>query len=231
MEDRLTLNGTEMIQKVVCIGDSITEGYGISEDSSAPYPAQLQSILGEKYRVYNQGLSCTCVTNRKLNGRTVGMPYVLQEQWKESLAIKGDIYVVTLGGNDAQNGYNEEENHPDEYNDVYAFRRYFREDYLWMMQKIREAAPNALIFSVSPVPVMECIWRKHQQIYLLDVLAKQKKIWEENPWMIPVDAQSVFMEIDYGERIKLYQNDRLHLSREGAGLLAKTIAETIKKHA
>lgn len=153
MEERLTLNGTETIKKVVCIGDSITEGYGLSEDSSAPYPAQLQSMLGEKYRVYNQGLSCTCVTNRKLNGRTVGMPYVLQEQWKED--------------------------HPDEYNDVYAFRKYFREDYLWMMQKIREAVPNALIFSVSPVPVMECIWRKHQQIYLLDVLAKQKKIWEE----------------------------------------------------
>ena len=227
MENRLKSDGTKKVWKVVCIGDSITEGYGISEDPSAPYPAQLQRMLGENYQVFNQGLSCTCVTNRKLNGRTVGMPYVLQDKGQEALALKGDIYVVTLGSNDAQNGYNEEEDHPDEYNDVYAFRKYFAEDYLWMMRKIREEVPEALIVSVSPVPVMECIWRKHQQIYLLDILAKQKKIWEENPWMVTIDAQKVFMEIDYGERCGLYQKDRIHLSRAGAEVLARTIAEGI----
>lgn len=226
MEEKLTLSGTKKAWKVVCVGDSITEGYGLA-DPSEYYPAQLQRMLGDGYQVFNQGLSCTCVTNRKLNGRTVGMPYVLQEQWQEALALKGDIYVVTLGANDASNGYNEEEDHPDEYNNVYAFRKYFQEDYLWMMNKIREEVPGAMIVSVNPVPVMECIWRKHQQIYLLDILAKQKQIWDENPWMITIDAQKVFMEIDYDERCGLYQQDRIHLSREGAELLARTIAEGI----
>lgn len=221
------MNGTKKVKKVVCIGDSGTEGYGISEDSTAPYPAQLQRILGEGYQVINEGLSCTCTINRKKDGRTVGMPYVLQENWKRALEEKADIYVVMLGSNDAQNGYNEEENHPDEYNDVFAFRSCFTEDYKNLIGQLQKNAPNAVIFSVSPLPVMESIWRKHQQIYLLDILKQLYQIWADVPELVPVDVQKAFMNLDYAERKRLYQADNTHPSRLGAGLIAECIGNAI----
>lgn len=82
--------------KVVCIGDSITEGYGV-EAVPGPYPEQLKRMLGEGFQVYNQGVSCTCTTCRRLHGRIVGLPYILEKKWEEALSIPGDIYIVMLG--------------------------------------------------------------------------------------------------------------------------------------
>lgn len=213
----------------MCIGDSVTEGYGISQDATAPYPAQLQMILGEGYQVVNEGLSCTCTINRKRDGRTVGMPYVLQENWSRALEEKADIYVVMLGSNDAQNGYNEEEDHPDIYNDVFAFRSCFTEDYMKMIRELQKNVPGARIVSASPLPVMESIWRKHQQIYLLDILRQLYQIWEKVPELVTADVQSAFMDLDYGERRGLYQADNTHPNRQGAGLIAQCIGKAILK--
>lgn len=228
MDNAWKLNGTKRAIRVVCIGDSITEGYGISDDCLGPYPAQLQKKLGSDFIVYNQGVSSTCSINRSLNGRRVGMPYVLEKKWNEALEIPGDIYVVMHGTNDAQNGYSEEMDSPDPYNDVYAFREFFREDYSKMLNEIRIRRPKAAVFSVKPVPVSDhCLWRKHQQIYLEDILERLDVIWMENPWLHTVDAQSVFLEIPAGERKELYQEDGLHPSKKGSALIAETIGNAI----
>ena len=39
--------------RVICIGDSITEGYGLGDDPSVYYPSVLQELLGEDYEVFN----------------------------------------------------------------------------------------------------------------------------------------------------------------------------------
>lgn len=221
------MNGMEKMLKVICIGDSITEGFGIDTDVSGPYPAQLQRMLGEDYQVFNQGVSCTCTIKRLKDVRPVGMPYVQEKKWKEALEIAGDIYVVMLGTNDAQDGYNEEENRTDPQNDVFSLREFFMEDYMKIVAEIHEKVPNALILSVKPVPVMESIWRKHQQKFLEVILGYIDKIWEENNWLIPVDMQSVFLKIPWEERKKLYQKDGLHPDKAGAKLIAETIAEHI----
>ena len=38
---------------IMCVGDSITAGYGVT----APYPSQLQSMVGGKATVVNKGLN------------------------------------------------------------------------------------------------------------------------------------------------------------------------------
>ena len=48
--------------RVVCIGDSITEGFGLGDDPSVYYPSLLQEFLGEEYEVFNEGVTCSCVT-------------------------------------------------------------------------------------------------------------------------------------------------------------------------
>ncbi len=40
---------------IICIGDSITEGIGSSDFAKFSYPAQMQKILGENFKVINCG--------------------------------------------------------------------------------------------------------------------------------------------------------------------------------
>jgi acyl-CoA thioesterase-1 len=77
---------------IVCFGDSLTAGYGVDHDLS--YPADLQRSLdakGYKYRVVNMGVS----------GETTkdGLARV-----DRVLALKPELVVVELGGNDGLRG-------------------------------------------------------------------------------------------------------------------------------
>jgi sialate O-acetylesterase len=54
----VNLNVSAQKQKVSCIGNSITYGYGLSNPSTQSYPAQLQVLLGTtEYEVENFGSS------------------------------------------------------------------------------------------------------------------------------------------------------------------------------
>ena len=89
--------------QVVCLGDSITEGFGLKWEESYPY--LLQCALGDAYKVFNAGVTAHCVTDELLpDGRVMGLPYVRTERYAQGIAKKGDIYVLLLGTNDAQDG-------------------------------------------------------------------------------------------------------------------------------
>jgi hypothetical protein len=64
--------------KVACVGDSITQGSGAGPGKS--YPAQLQGMLGDKWKVGNFGVS----------GRTLlkkgDFPYWKEKKYQEALA-------------------------------------------------------------------------------------------------------------------------------------------------
>lgn len=214
--------------KVVCMGDSITEGYGIDGKPEGPYPAQLQLILGDGFRVFNQGVSCTCTINRELDAVTVGQPYMLEDKYDKALELKGDIYVIMLGTNDAQDGCNDETGVIDQYYNVFALRQFFKDDYLKIVNRIRNANGEARILMVKPVPVMECIWKKHQQSFLEVILPEFDRINAEVPSLIALDLQKVFLEYAYEERMKLYQADGLHPNEEGAKVIAENIGKVIR---
>ncbi|HRI12641.1 MAG TPA: GDSL-type esterase/lipase family protein [Verrucomicrobiota bacterium] len=82
--------------KVACIGDSITEGAGLSSPGVEGYPAKLQRLLGPAYQVSNFGVS----------GRTLlkkgDYPYWKESAYSRSLAFKPDIVFILLGTNDSK---------------------------------------------------------------------------------------------------------------------------------
>ena len=55
-----------MKTKIVCMGDSITEGFGVEERESYPY--RLGVMLGEDYEVVNKGVCCSTAMNLELDG-------------------------------------------------------------------------------------------------------------------------------------------------------------------
>lgn len=82
--------------RIACIGDSITEGAGLSNPSTESYPAKLGRLLGTNYIVRNFGVS----------GRTLlkkgDHPYWNEANFKTSLTWEPDVVIIQLGTNDSK---------------------------------------------------------------------------------------------------------------------------------
>ena len=71
--------------RVACIGNSITDGFGIDMSEKYGYPAQLQGILGDGYWVKNFGVSARTMLNKG------DFPYMNEMAWRDALAFKPDV--------------------------------------------------------------------------------------------------------------------------------------------
>lgn len=212
--------------KIICIGDSITEGFGLGDDPSVYYPSLLQEFLGEDVIVFNEGVTCSCVTMMEEDGHTFGLPYVLQPEYDEALSLAGDIYVIMLGTNDAVDGMHDTEDIQDPYGNLIPFEPLFETFYQYIIDGVRQASPKALIYLVTPIPVRNCIWRKHQEKYLLPLLPHIHALAEKNNLPL-IDLHGEFAKMDTEELDALYLDDGLHPNTSGAFLIASMIAYVI----
>ncbi len=82
--------------KIACVGDSITEGAGLTNPALESYPARLQRLLGTNSIVRNYGVS----------GRTLlkkgDFPYWKESFFTESHSWLPDIVIIQLGTNDSK---------------------------------------------------------------------------------------------------------------------------------
>jgi len=118
--------------KIACIGDSITEGYGLSNASTESYPAQLAERLGTAHTVKNFGVSGTTLL---ANGDS---PYVNTSQYPASDAFGPDVVVIMLGTNDSK---------PTNW----SKKSQFAPDYAALIAHYR--ALGALVYVATPPPV------------------------------------------------------------------------------
>lgn len=214
------------LKKVVCMGDSITEGYGIAEEQKT-YPSRLQQILGKEYLVINKGHSGCCVTNTQKDGITIGLPYVQQEEYEEALQERGDIYVILLGTNDAQDGLDDVEDIQNPYDNIIQYKNEFEQHFQRILDDVYESNSAAKIYVGIPAPVMECIWRKHQEKYLEELLPYYRNIRKKNPEIDLIDIHTIFMALPEEKCKDLYQEDNLHPNEEGAELIALAVGAAI----
>ena len=83
-------------QIVLCIGDSITFGYGVMENRDTDsYPALLSNLLGDDFYVLNYGMNGLCAL------RTGRAPYNECPLYEDSLKVDADVCLILLGTNDA----------------------------------------------------------------------------------------------------------------------------------
>lgn len=85
---------------VACVGNSITEGYGIWGDKK--YPDHLQEMLGDGYTVTNFGVSSMTFAGEKIKGGDNNASYWTTEKFKAALASSPNIVVIELGTNDSK---------------------------------------------------------------------------------------------------------------------------------
>ncbi len=208
--------------RIVCIGDSITEGFG--------YPSLLQEFLGDEYIVFNEGVSGSCVTMIEADDKVCGLPYVLQPEYDEALSIEGDIYIIMLGTNDAQDGMDDLDDIQDPYYNLISYEPIFETCYQYLIDGIKSAAPDALIYLVTPLPMQNCILRRYQESYLLQLIPHIQSLAEKNELPL-IDLHEELLQLSKEELDSLYLEDGLHPSDSGSFLIASLIAYVIGNRA
>jgi lysophospholipase L1-like esterase len=82
--------------QVACVGASITAGYGTTNHAKQSYPAQMQLLLGSNYEVHNFGVSGATMLKHG------NKPYWNSKAYQQALALRPDVVVIDLGGNDSK---------------------------------------------------------------------------------------------------------------------------------
>jgi len=116
--------------RVACVGNSITEGYGLGDST---YPAALQRILGPAYEVRNYGLG----------GRTLlksgDHPYWKEPAFQEVQQWNPQIVIIELGTNDSK---------PWNWKDSL----HFKTDYLEFVEVFKRLPAHPQIYLCLPPP-------------------------------------------------------------------------------
>lgn len=188
--------------KVACIGDSVTEGYGLNDAPTESYPSALQRLLGEGYDVRNFGHSGATLLK---NGHN---PYYKTDKFANAMAFPADITVIHLGLNDT-----DPRNFP-------FFRDQFRQDYVWLIDQVRSLNPRGKIYICSMTP----IFTGHSR-YTSSTQAWYQLLQEEIKQVAKSrDVHFIDLNSAFAHRPDLI-TDRptLHPNKAGAELLAKTV--------
>lgn len=186
--------------KVACVGNSVTYGYGIENRETNCYPAQLQRMLGDAYKVENFGHSGATLLNKGYR------PYTQQEAYQKALKFAGDYVIIHLGLNDTA---------PRAWPN---YRDDFVRDYLSLIESFRKANPRCKVWICRMTPISH----RHPRFKsgTRDWYWMEQALIEE----IARIAGATLIDLQEGlyDRPDLLP-DALHPNAEGAGILARTV--------
>lgn len=146
--------------KVACIGDSITEGWGLADQSKTAYPAMLDYFLGKNYEVLNCGRSGATLQ------KDGDLPYWKCKEFYDVFAFEPDIIVIMLGTNDTK---------PKNWN-----TDRFARDYQSMIDTFRTITPVPEIYVCLPVPVFETTWGINDSVLTQAIIPELKETARRN---------------------------------------------------
>ena len=203
--------------RVACIGNSITHGSGIDMQEQRGYPAQLQRLLGNGYRVKNYGVGARCMMN------TSDHPYMQELAWRDAKAFRPDIVVIKLGTNDSK--------------DYQWNAAQYEKDYQAMIDTLCPLQPvlnkkgrptkkmqrpqKPAIYLCTPIRAFRDKWGITDSVIVNGVIPVIRRVAERNGLPV-IDLHSVVTDQ------KDMTGDMIHPNANGAGKIAKAVADAIK---
>jgi len=185
--------------RIACVGNSITNGFGISN----PYPEQLQDLLNSEY-----GVSTTEVRNFGISGRTLlkngDYPYWDEPAFSNAKNFLPDICIIMLGTNDTK---------PENW-DTYGSQ--FLNDYIDMVNEFTAANPNIQILACYPIKVFSNPYGIRNSILVSDVIPGVLKVVNQTNALL-ADCYTPFSNEEN------LLSDGVHPTNEGAGVLATVL--------
>ena len=189
------------LNRLACVGDSITEGTGLSNPRQDSYPAQLSIILGESWDVRNFGKkSATLMKNGSL-------PYWNTIPFVPSHEFNPDVVVIMLGTNDAKPGN-------------WANHSTFVSDYTALIQSYKNLPSQPIVYICYPPPVYAVVAGITDTRIKNEIIPKIAQVASENDVRV-IDIYSAL------SNKKVLFPDNVHPNKEGARQLAQTVYQTI----
>lgn len=191
--------------KVACVGNSITYGFGIKDRDHHSYPAQLGTLLGTAWEVTNFGHSGATLLK---NGNK---PYWNLPEYKAALASNPDVVIIKLGTNDSKTI------NWDSHGTEYA------SDYKALIKAFRDLPSKPFIIIGLPVQVVKDKWTIRKTVVEEEITSILKDL---------IKSEKTGY-INFKKPLKDHDDllpDFIHPNAEGARLMAKEAAKTLKKY-
>ena len=190
--------------RVACIGNSITDGFGIDMASQRGYPAQLQQLLGNDYHVKNFGVSGRTMLNKG------NLPYQNELAWRDALAFRPDIVIIKLGTNDSK---------PENW----QYNKGFKDDLQQMVDALQANKNNPRIILCTPIPAFKPTWNINDSVIVHGITPIINKVAKKNKLQV-IDLHTLYA--NDGDKMIA---DGIHPDARGARRMAEIIAEQLKK--
>lgn len=196
--------------KIACVGDSLTYGHAWPEEA---WPVYLGELLGESFSVGNFGRNGASICGYNPTGY---LKYIRQPEYEASLAFEPDVLVMMLGTNDAKDWPPAEPEFVSTYIDL--LDAYYRE------------FPDVKILLVTAPPTMENnAFNLPNDVITGSVVPMQRDLAALMDLPL-LDLSAIMHELPDGYDHLLRGDaatDGVHLSVEGAKLVARLVAEAI----
>jgi acetyl esterase/lipase len=211
--------------RVACIGNSITEGFGIDMCGAYGYPAELQKLLGNDYWVKNFGVSSRTMLNKG------DYPYMNELAWQDAQAFKPDVVLIKLGTNDSK---------PENWQYGAEFRQDLEQMILMLRpdlaqpvgkkakkaKKAKNAVPQPVkpqIYLCTPIPAFKPTWNISDKVITDEIIPIQQEVAQKYGLQV-IDLHTLYAN-DGDKMLK----DGIHPDGKGAHRLAEIIANELKK--
>ena len=193
--------------RVACVGDDTT--WKCFRSPGEEYPAKLQEMLGNKWKVGNLGIHNGTVINQTLRA------YAKNDWFPRVPAFEPDVVVILLGGNDARK-------------DNWVHKADFVKDYTALVEKLRALPSKPRVFICRTLPVFTRdpqnqtdVDAQREQLPLLDKLAVDLGtglIDTYTPFLGEETAKA-----DAQGATRLFIGDGSNVTAEGAKILATEV--------
>jgi acetyl esterase/lipase/lysophospholipase L1-like esterase len=191
--------------RVACIGNSITDGYGIEMCSVNGYPAQLQKLLGEGYNVRNFGRCSRTLLNKGDH------PYMNEEAWQMALDFNPNIVVVKLGTNDSK---------PENW----QYGSEFEDDLQQMVSRLKSLPSNPKIYLATPIPAFKPTWNINDSVINDAIIPVIRKVAKRNHLEV-IDLHAQFKDNEGNQML----DDGIHPNAAGAAQMARIVSDALRK--
>jgi lysophospholipase L1-like esterase len=183
--------------KVACIGDSITEGAGVDNQTVNAYPVVLGRLLGTNYQTRNFGVS----------GRTLlrkgDYPYWNEAAFRNATNYGPDIVTIKLGTNDSK-PYN------------WRYKDQFARDLRDLIDVFANLPSHPRVLVCLPVPAYAVNFDINPEVIKNEIIPILKQVAREKGAMI------VDLYTELSGRPDLFP-DNIHPNAAGAALIARTL--------
>ena len=201
---------------MACIGNSITDGYGIDMRAKYGYPAQLQGLLGDGYWVKNFGVSSRTMLNKG------DFPYMNEMAWRDALAFKPDVVIIKLGTNDSKP---ENWQYGAEFKqDLQQMILTLRPDLARPSKKGKKAkAVGPKVYLCTPIPAFKSTWNISDKVITDEIIPIQQEVAKQYGLQV-IDLHTLLA--NDGDKVV---DDGIHPDEKGAKKMAEIIAKAIKE--